>query len=261
MISIVDDLGITRHLGNLEPPAGLVRGFPVWGTTDTTPLIPRSRWNELIAQYSDGPDHPFLPYVHDQDGIGQCNADATTALVEFQRNVQGLPFVKLSAADLYARINGGGDNGSLLEDALFEMQKRGVGTADTCGLLWRRGMRLADESERERFRALEVFACPSFDHCMSAILAGCGIVSGIMWYPNYKPDADGWLPRGSGRPGGHAVFGYKPARRGNVYGIHHQNSWGPHWGVAGSCIFPESAYTRDIGGWWSLRVVTDEGVG
>lgn len=259
MISITDELGHVRYLGNLEPPQGLVKAWPVYGDTTTTRIIPRSEWDGLIAQYAPGPDHPFLPYVHDQDGIGQCNADATTALAEFTRTVQGLPFVKLSAADLYDRINGGRDQGSLLEDAMSEMLRAGVGTAETSGLLWRRGMRRADESERERYRALEIYKCPTFDHCFSAILQGCGIVTGIMWYPNYNPDSDGWLPRGRGSPGGHAIFGYKPAKRGGEYGIWHLNSWGERFGKNGRFVIPESCYTRDVGGWWSLRVMTDEG--
>lgn len=145
---------------------------------------------------------------------------------------------------------------------MAEMMTRGIGTAATCGTLWKRGMRTASESERERFKALEIYRCPTFEHCMSAIFQGCGIVSGIQWYPNYNPDADGWLPRGKGGWGGHAIFGYKPAKRGNLFGIWHRQSWGEEWAPEHkSCfVIPETAYTRDIGGWWSLRVITDEGV-
>ena len=64
------------------------------------------------------------------------------------------------------------------------------------------------------FKAVEVYACPTFDHCYSAVLQGFGIVSGIMWYDAYDPDQLGWLPPGGwGNGGGHAVFGYKPMMR------------------------------------------------
>lgn len=261
MLSFIDSNGVERFMGNLEPPQGhLCKAFPVYGDVAEAPMVARSEWPALITQMGSGPEFPFLPPVHDQDGIGQCNADATAAMGESCRLSQGLPLVLLSAADLYDRINGGSDRGSLLEDAMEAATKQGIGTLETCGPLWKRGMRKATAEERARFRFLEVFTCPTFDHVMSAVLMGFRLNSGIMWYQNYEPDGDGWLPlRGSGSPGGHAVFGYKPAMRGNAFGIWHQNSWGERWGVAGRCVFPESSYKGPVGGWFAVRSITDEG--
>lgn len=263
VISIIDDQGVERFLGNNEPDGPLRFGGPIYGDAPTTPMISRSRWPELIAGYMLGPDHPFLPPVHDQDGIGQCNADATAGMTEFARALAGQPFVQLSAADLYHRINGGRDQGSLLEDAMQELTARGIGTAATCGTLWDRAFRPAPEAERLRFRALEVWLCPNFDCVMSAILSGFAVNSGILWYANYRPDAEGWLPeRRQGGAGGHAVMGYKPAVRDGRFGIWHQNSWTTQWGgFGGRCVFPEAAYSREIGGCWALRAVVDEGGG
>jgi hypothetical protein len=140
MHSIIID-GVERFLGNRVPTSAPDPGkYVVYGDTPQTPLVARSQWEGLVGNYvPDKPDHPNLPYVHDQDGIGQCNPDATTAAEEFTRSVMGLDFVKLSAGDLYGRINGGRDQGSLLEDALAEMDARGVGTAATYGgTLWNR---------------------------------------------------------------------------------------------------------------------------
>lgn len=260
MISIRDDSGVERFMGNIEPPQGLVKSWPIYGSTPETNLIPRSEWPKLVAQLPEGPNHPFLPYVHNQGQVGQCNCDATTALAEFTRAMQGLPFVKLSAADLYARINGGADNGSLLEDAMHEMLTRGVGTADTAGLIWKRGQKLSPDSERARFKALEVFIAPTFDHFFSGLLEGCAGVSGIMWYPNYNPDAEGVLPRGRGSPGGHAFLSYKAnILRTGEPSCWSQNSWTPQYGLQGRFQAPESAYGKQIGGLWMLRSITDEG--
>lgn len=258
--------GSVRRLGNLMPdPARTKVAFPVFGDTPTAKLIPRSKWDEFLAGYSslDSFD-PFVPPVHDQQDVGCCNCSTTTALGEYLRARQGLPYVQLSAADLYARINNGVDLGSLLEDALREMTVSGVGTVDSCGYLWKRGYYKgpASASERARFRLLEVYECPTFDHCMSAVFQGFAVNTGILWYDSYTPGGDGWLPRPSGRYGGHSIFGYKPAKRADEWGIWHQNSWGPNWprpGAGGRFVIPESAYTGPIGGWFAVRAIVDEG--
>lgn len=256
--------GTTRKLGNLMPAAA-PQGWPLFGADPTQKQIPRDQWDGLLANY-DALDEfdPFLDqlYVHDQDGVGQCNADSTTLMAEYTRAKQGLPFVKLSAADLYHRINGGSDRGSLLEDAVREMTTNGVGTAQTSGTLWKQGhwKGAAPAAERLRFRALEVYLCPTFNHCYSAVLQGYALSSGIMWYDSYTPDRDGWLPAPRGGAGGHAIMGYKPTRRNGVYGIWHQNSWGTAWGKRGRFVIPEAAYSGPVGGWWACRVMTDEGV-
>lgn len=263
-ITLID--GSVVRLGNLIPDPNRTRlaSFPVFGDTPQAKLVPRSEWDALIAAYPPGPSDPFLPPVHNQNGVGQCNASTTTLLAEYLRARQGLPYVRLSAADLYHRINGGTDRGSLLEDALAEMLANGVGTVDSCGYLWKNGSWKgpASAAERARYRFLEVYECPTFDHCMSAVLCGFGVNTGILWYDNYTPDADGWLPRPGGRAGGHAIMGYKPAKRGDQYGIWHQNSWGADWprvGSGGRFVIPESAYTGPVGGWFAVRSIVDEG--
>lgn len=262
----IDHAGTPRYLGNNVPIADahltMATRNKVYGDHPSAPMVPRSQYANLISTMGDWNVHPCLPYVHDQDGVGQCNCDATAAAVEFIRACQGLDFVKLSAGDLYGRINGGADNGSLLEDATAEMTARGIGTAATCGVLWHRGMKQAPPAERARFRVLELWLCPTFDHCMSAALSDFALISGVMWYDNFKPDGDGWLPnRGAGNAGGHAVFGYKPVMRHGEFGIAHQNSWTDKWGVGGRCVFPERMYSvGSIGGWWAIRqVVTEDG--
>lgn len=256
--------GSRRKLGNNIPTRSHSTSWPVFAAGPTNvQLIPRTQWDGLLAEFDSLNEfHPAVPYVHDQNGIGQCNADATASLIEFTRAIQGLPSVKLSAADLYHRINDGVDRGSLLEDAIREVMDRGIGTADTSGLRWKSGefKGPAPAAERARFKVLEAYLCPTFEHCFSAVLQGFGLVSGILWYDSYTPDLDGWLPSPAGRFGGHAILGYKPARRNGKYGIWHVNSWGNSWGRNGRFVIPESAFNGPIGGWWAARAVTDEGI-
>lgn len=110
-----------------------------------------------------------------------------------------------------------------------------------------------------KYRVLEAFLCPTFKHCMSAVLSGFRLSTGIAWYDNYTPGSDGWIPSPRGNSGGHAIMGYKPAMKNGKYGIWHQNSWGTSFGVGGRMILSQDCYTNAIGGWWAVRAVVDEG--
>jgi hypothetical protein len=182
--------------------------------------------------------------------------------MESTRAKQGLPVRKLSAGDLYRRICfRGRDSGSLLEDGIRVAMAEGLPTTDTCAYLDWKTDHAASASERVQNRVLEAFLCPSFDHVMSAVLSGFDLISGIMWYDSYRPTAatGWWLPKPGGGAGGHAVHGFKATRRGNEYGVWHKNSWTPSWGDNGCCVFPERSYAGQVGGWWCVRSVTDEG--
>lgn len=260
ILSIEDESGVTRHLGNIAPPAGLVRAWPTYGDTAETPMVPRTQWAQHCHREPPTNKLFFTPPTHDQNGYGMCNASATTAAMEARRARQGLPYVKLSAGDLYGRINGGVDRGSLLEDGLMEATAKGVASVDVVPYLdWRSDGSEAVKS-RAKYRVLEAFLCPTFAHCMSAVISGFDLISGIMWYSNYTPDADGWLPSGRGQAGGHAVYGFLPMMRGSTFGIGHQNSWNVWgWKGTGFCVFPEASYSGPVGGWWAVRSVVDEG--
>ena len=264
MISIIDSNGVERFLANLVPDPNMTRvNFPVYGDRADTPMIPRSKWPELITAMGDWQDSPFLSPIHDQDGVGQCNADATTSMAESMRLKQGLPLVMLSAADLYDQINGGQDRGSLLEDAMEAMMTNGVGTVDTCGTVWKRGQKKASAEERKRHRFIEVFTCPTFDHFFSGLLSGFDGNTGIMWGSRDNVDADGWLPESGDSAGGHSLHSYKAAMRtkgGKIkFGCGTKNSWDMAWGLDGKCVIPEERYRGPVGGWFLVRAITDEG--
>ena len=257
--------GTKVKLGNRVPlRSGPVRFAAIGDGGTNTKLIDRSKWPSLLAAYNSIDwTQPGLPRKKNQNGVGQCNPTAAALAMEHCRARQGLHEVILSPADLYVRINGGHDDGSLLEDALSELQTNGIGTSTTCGDLWKQGYfkGQASAQERNRFRADEVYHCPSFDHQFSAALQGFSLVTGISWYDNYTPDADGWLPEPNGNYGGHAIFGYKPTVRNGRYAIWHMQTWGdsyaPH--TDGSFAIPEDRYDGNIGGCYAIRSVTDEG--
>lgn len=245
---IVD--GAPRKLGNKIPP---VRGPPItaklYGSTPDTPLIPRSQWKEIDLS-------AYLPDVKDQDGVGACNAFATVTAVEATRNLHGLSYVRLSPGYLYGNINGGRDDGSMLEDGLAWMTQHGTCEAKTVPeLSWRKSAWPAGAAaEAKQYVVLEAYLCPTFDHYASALQSGFFGIEGILWFHNFNVDRDGWLPsRGTGGYGGHALCGYGLAQRNGVWGVRTRNSWGPRWGQGGNCVIPESLFSGPVGGWWAVR--------
>lgn len=258
---VIDQDGVPRMLANLERPVGLVSAWPVFGTVPQAPMIPRDRWDGLIGDDT-GPEDQFLGPTLDQGEIGECNAAATVSSMERTRNRQGeAEYVALSAADLYKRINGGRDQGSFLEDGLKESMRTGIARADIVPFTDWEGNYPGALEDRKNFRVLEAFLCPTFGHCMSAVLSGFDLISGIPWYDTYmRVDSDGWLPQPGGKAGGHAIHGYKPTLRkrqsGKEYGIWHKNSWTNRWGFKGCMVLAERTYSKSVGGWWCVRATT-----
>jgi hypothetical protein len=223
-----------------------------FGSTPSTPLIKRGDWQPVnLAAY--------LPAVYDQDGVGQCARSSSCTMIEASRKLAGLSAVHLSAGDLYARVNGGHDDGALLEDVMSELAGRGVATVQSVPYLWdgKRHDSPTLTTERGQYRVVEAYLCTSFDALASALQQGFFVQVGVMWADGDNPDRDGWLPaKPRGRTGGHALCGYGLAQKSDgTWGVAVRNSWGAAWGHAGDCVIPESRFDSTISGWWAVRAV------
>lgn len=250
-VAFIGGDGTKREMGNLPPEEGRLKlKWKVFGEHANVPIIPRADWKTINLS-------AFLPPVYDQDGRGQCNASATCTAVEACRNVAGLTPVHLSAGDLYSQINGGRDQGSLLEDGLDAATTSGVATAASVKYVWdgRRYDTPQVKAERAQYRVIEAYVCPNFDAMASALQQGFFVVEGLVWYDNDVPDRDGWIPAvGRGGAGGHALCGYGLAKKGDgTWGIRTRNSWGAGWGLGGDCVIPEKRFDQRIGGFWAVR--------
>lgn len=251
--------GREYRLGCLPRKAVVGSLYPVFGEEPGRPgihLIPRKEWSPIDNRH-------FVPKILDQDGTGACNAFAAVQTLHCIRSQAGLPFVELSAGNLYGRINGGVDRGSLISDAIQALEDVGVCKAETVGHLdWHRRKWPAQwKQEAARFRILEAWDCPTFDHQVSAILLGFFVNTGILVGYNFRPDPDtGWLPDYRGGRGGHAMCacGVAYDAKDNHWGLVVANSWGREWGIDGFAIVPESYYrVTPFNDAWAVRAVVD----
>lgn len=248
-----------RAMGNIPPPEDKLKyAWSNFGDTTNVPLIDRTKWKDVDLGV-------FLPPMMDQDGVGACNAFTAIECTMSSRKMAGLRFVHLSPGYLYGNINGGSDNGSMLEDALAWMTENGSCESSIVpDLNWKLGRTkpAAAVTNAKQYRILESYLCPNFDALASAIQQGFFINEGLLWYDNFTPDRDGWLPAsGRGKSGGHSLTGYGLAHRtlanGSVqWGIRTRNHWGTQWGIGGNCIIPESLFGKAIGGYWAVRAVS-----
>lgn len=249
--------GQTYGLGCLPRRAAVGSLYPVFGAADRpeTQIIPRKDWASIDFRH-------LVPKILDQDGQGACNAFASIQALHVIRNMAGLPFVELSPGNLYGRINGGVDRGSVIADAVQQLEDVGVCKAATVPPLeWRRSRWPSTwKDEAKRFRILEAYDCPTFDHIASALLMGFPVNFGILVGNNFRPDETGWLPDYRSGGGGHAMcavgLAYHPSRR--TWGLITANSWGRDWGLDGFCIVPESYFQRTpFTDAWAVRGTTD----
>lgn len=244
-----------RKLGNLSQEK-LRLSWTKFGDAPNVPLIPRSQWVPTDLSV-------YFPEVYDQDGRGQCNASAACTVMETIARMTGTPYKKLSAGDLYSRINGGRDQGSFLEDALAELLKNGVCTTDLVPYVWdgRVYNSAAVKESRSKHLAVEAYVCPNFDAMASALQQGFVLDLGLLWYSGYDYlDADGWLTANSGQQvGGHALAGgalVSRQKNGRTqWGILVQNSWTKAWGRNGRCVIPEEAFSSSVGGFFAVRSI------
>jgi hypothetical protein len=232
----VEEAGELRKLGLLEQPAESLRlSWPVYGGQDShgqPRLIPQDQWRSIDLS-------PFCPDAEDQDGIGMCASSGSETALTVSLQMAGLPDPKLSAGDLYRRVSGGRDQGSLPEDNLEELLVNGIATIATVPYLDWRNNPPAASADRARFRGTEAWLCPTANHLASAVLAGFPCLIGYWHHANDEPNAEGWMIRPSGRRGGHAVcvIGLVRDSSGN-WGFKFLNSWTRRWGVNGYGVLP-----------------------
>jgi len=246
-------------------------------------ILPRDKWLPLDLSRAD-------PSPMDQDGRNACASFAAVQAFHLARQAAGLPFHILSPGSLYARVNGGSDQGSSLEDNLQELLDRGVSTAAAVPILaWRmRDLPTNWQTEAANNKITEAWDCPTFDALATALTRGDPVAFGINVGNSFEPAADGWIPyhRGSA---GHGLAGEalcckpKPGTRWATipatapehldalpeaiaqdavhWGIRTPNSWAD-WGLLDSRgkrygIIPEAYFTTSpFNDGWAIRVVT-----
>lgn len=243
--------GEPRRLDPLHMTLAAPKGyFRTWASQPNPPVVPRSEWKEIDFSAHIGP-------VTDQDGVGECNCATTVEIVMGQRSIEGLSYVALSAGDLYARINGGSDQGSLPEDALKELTDNGVATTATVPFCDWRHQHAGAAAERPLYRITEAHYVETVDELCSALQQGFFANLCMAWSDgDSNPDSQGRLPaRTSGSVGGHSITACGMKKFGSDWYILIRNHWTATWGLNGCAYLPIARLDADISQFrmWACR--------
>lgn len=173
-------------------------------------------------------------WIPNQGNVGSCNGQAGAKALEKARALRGQKHIKLSGEGLYAQINGGRDNGSMLDDGMEAIQAVGVPEAKyfTEGKFYKPAefRNNADAvKSASRFKALECYRIDNAQQLASALCRDFICVVAVHVAGGYdRLDSRGVRGATSG-PGNHAVH------------------------VVDVRLSPDGDYEFDEAGSWGLR--------
>lgn len=220
----------------LKVPTMLTTAFPAYGAAG--PMLTSTQIEAAARSGAAlGRTRFDKSYTKDQHQHGSCQGFASAAATTRARVRRGQARVDLSGAYAYSLVNGGRDNGSLLEDGMLACQG---GYATEATVPWQAIYpRLYDvgkaKAEAARFKAFEVYAVRSRDELFSALVSGFDCVVAVHADANFMHlDGEGQALGGDG-PGNHAVLvdglGWSDKFKTPLPDMN--NSWGLNYGQDG----------------------------
>jgi hypothetical protein len=173
---------------------------------------------------------PVKAPVLNQGTAPQCVAYSGVLGRTITEQPEAHELVAFDAGDLF-RLAGGGPNGAEIRNAAAALLKTGALATSTA----RKG---------ERLKIASYALCRTVFEAKTAVYARGWAWLGVDWRNSwFRPHGDGTLPYPDSVAGGHAIsiIGWDDAHtvpNGTPGALLIQNSWGPKWGVAGTCWLP-----------------------
>lgn len=202
-------------------------------------------------------------WIVNQGRFGSCNGWAGSSALERARVLAGHQRVKLSGEYLYSLINGGRDQGSMLDDGMNAVLKYGVAPLEFVprGRIYRHQQTPESHNAAAKFRALECYTIESEIELASAIQAGFICVVAVHADNGFmRLDGSGVAGGGQG-PGNHAVLvdSMKFASNGEIM-FDMANSWGLTYGNSGRAFLTWVRHfrtTKQYHEFYAIRAVVE----
>lgn len=232
---IIDANGDARRLGSLLPPAGFVsalptfeKEYPVWEDDQIRKIVTDPNRKPSRIRFDSS-------WIKNQLSYGSCNGWGGASALSKGRVKRGLKRIDLSGADLYSKINGGRDRGSMLLDALEAIQKLGVAPESlvTADMIYPHLQPQNAKTEALKHRGLVAYAVQTKQGFRTALAAGFPVIVAVQAgsrFQTFNKSGIAYVDSGSGN---HAVHcdDIQIVNGTEVYDM--ANSWGLNFGQQG----------------------------
>lgn len=231
---VIDNAGFTRRLGTLIAPPGLKSSFPAYEASQKMLTAAEIEDVARSGKISGKSRFPEDDWIKNQHNTGGCNGWAMAMALARARVLRGLKRVDLSGAYAYSRMNGGRDNGSLLEDGMKNMEQYGVAPFDM--VRWDQIYRnkydtTAADAAAARFKG-KVYVAGTKDGWYSGLARGYVGVCAVHVNDNFMRMSGEGIAGVDNGPGNHAVLAEGLSWRGMLT-EDGANSWDLTYGVRG----------------------------
>jgi len=213
----------------LQLPASRPATFAKFADTHAALMLTRAQIEQLAGQQQRDPRKRFPPEVWIKQQINNgCNGFAAAAALGRLLYVRGGRPIVLSGDYIYAHINGGRDQGSMLDEGMQAMQSIGIAPDElvTVGTWRKNSLSQQAHEAAKRFKATECYAVDEELELLSGLALGfMGVVAvHVQRGGDYGPG-----------PGNHsvAVDGLRTAT--GQLTINSPGSWGLNMGHERGC--------------------------
>ncbi len=231
----------TFRLHGVEYGTGLLKGehttrFAAYAANG--PMLTRQQIVEVIETPTrvSGRKKFGPQWIKNQGNLGACNGFAGSSALERARVRRGLPVVRLSGFGLYSAINGGRDQGSMLDDGMEWITEKGCPPTSPDEQATYRWERVPEFSKREmsNYKAHECYHLTSELELASALASGFDCVIAVHASDRWMQLDDEGVSLESNGVGNHAVLvDDVVVLKSGEFGFDMANSWDLRFGNQG----------------------------
>lgn len=240
--------GEVRRLGSLCRPAGFVSAFAAFESA--FPLLDDADIRKLMTDSNRPPRRAIFSaeWIQNQRSHGSCNGYAGAAALSRSRWLRGIyDNLILSGAYLYSKMNGGRDNGSMLDDGMHAVEK--YGCAPELLVPWNqiypRDQSPTADMEASKHKGLSCYAVESLQGLRSALALGFPCIVAVHAGGRFSTLNSGVCGVDSGS-GNHAVMVDDLVVRGSEFLYDMANSWGLDFGEFGRGFLTEAHFAQTM---------------
>lgn len=246
---IIDPQGNTRLLGTIPKVTLKVTATPVF--EDTFSLYTDAEIRDIITDPNRTPKRKLFTkeWILNQKSHGSCNGHAIASCLARMRWLSGiLDKLLFSGAYAYSKMNGGGDNGSALEDDIPEVTKWGIAPASlvTWDMIYPRLQPPNADTEAAKHKGFKPFAVRTMQGLRTALAKNFACVVAMQVGNSFSNlDSNGICGFDHGM-GNHALccddLVWNSSLNKELFDI--PNSWGPDFGDDGRLYATERHFSE-----------------